>query len=56
MLRIANSVPATVIHPAESAGSAQQESQGDKGSQDFTNRDRLFGSWIGKGWMAAYEM
>lgn len=51
MLRIANSVPATLLRQAESPGSAQQESQDDKGSQDFTNRDRLLGGWKGTGWL-----
>lgn len=39
ILRIANSVPAMLIHRDESASSAQRESWGDKGSRDFTNRD-----------------
>jgi len=56
ILRIAYSVPATLLPQAESAASGQQESQGDKGSQDFTNRDRLQSNWMGEGWLAAYEM
>lgn len=57
--RIANSVPAMLVHLAENASSAQQENQesrGDKGSQDFANRDRLFSSCLGKRCLAAYEI
>lgn len=47
IVRIVNSVPARLICLAENTSSSQQEkqdSQGDKGSQDFANRDRLFSS------------
>lgn len=47
ILRIANSVPATLVHLAENTSSSQQEKQeskGDRGSQDFANRDMLSSS------------
>lgn len=47
IVRIVNSVPARLIFLAANTSSSQQEkqdSQGDKGSQDFANRDRLFSS------------
>jgi len=36
-------VPATLIHQAESAGSAQQKSE-----KNFSKRERLLRSWMGR--------
>lgn len=44
VLRIANSMPAMLVHLVENTQQEKQESQGDKGHQDFSNRDRLFSS------------